>query len=189
MGPYVEYGMADVESGADHSHYGVGLKIDYQATGKTALTGLVGYEDRSFSGSGAVGSKGSLTYEIGMQHQLSGKTSLSAMLYNRNRPSYNLNNRGYEATGIRFGANHSLSERISLHANVYYEQTEYFRTSSTVAAASLDADYLSLNVGTGLKLANGMQLGLDLTWRENDSDSNVRDFENFYLQFNATYPF
>lgn len=187
VGPYVSYEYVDVTGGSDHDAFGVGGQVDYQVTGKTKLSGSMGYEHRSFNGS-SVGDRGLFDYRFELKHALTGKTSLVGSLYRNSNASYVNGDRGYEATGVSLGAEYEATSRITLDASIGYEQTEYYESGSGAAGLDRDADYLDVSFGADYGFNESVSVGTGLLLRTSDSDGG-RDYDNTQVFFNCIYRF
>lgn len=188
VGPYVSYEDTEVDTQPDHEALGFGVKFDYQMTGKTAMIGKLGYESRSFSGPMAGSDQNALVYELGLNHDYSGKTNLKMMLYRRSNASYSIASNGYEATGLYFAGTYDMTDRITLKSKMVYEHDAYYSTS-TGSAASLDSDYYEFNFGADYDFTDQCTFGVNLIWRSNDSETNSSDFDNMALELFSTYYF
>ncbi|MDG1358354.1 MAG: hypothetical protein P8P36_09190, partial [Akkermansiaceae bacterium] len=106
VGPYVGYGITDVSGSGggvdntqDRTNYSAGISGTYNATGKTAFTGSVGWSTYEFDGPSSGGGEHSLTYRIGLSHQLGPRTSIRASIWSDYKPSNSIGNTSYTATG------------------------------------------------------------------------------------------
>lgn len=188
IGPYISYSQVDVETGADHSAIGGGARFEYSATGKTAIVGLLGYENRSFSGSGAGDSRGATTFEVGFKHQYSPKTQFEAMLFRNVQAGYSTSNSGFTATGVKLNANYSATDKIRLRGGISYENDSYYAVGSG-AGAQDDRQFLTLTVGGDYQLSDQWILGSQLLYRESFSDLSAAEYNALELGVNATYQF
>jgi len=189
VGPYVGYGQTEVSNDQPtHDFWSVGGKVDYQFTGKTRFSGAIGYEERSFSGRDSAPDNGSMVWELGLDHRLTGKTQLNGKLYRNSNPSMNIAGAGYEATGVGIGATYTYSPTLSFNGGVAYEHDEYFRTQEG-AALSRDNDYWRFELGTVWSPIERLDVGGSVLYRFNESSVNSNEFENFQVALNATYKF
>lgn len=189
IGPFVgyEHVSIDGESNPDQDAVSFGLRGNYQALQKTTLVGYVGAEYRDYDG-GSRDSDLLPTFELGAQHQLTGKTTLTGLLYHNTRASYSDRGQSYNATGVNLVAAYAATARISARAGVSYEHDNYFGTSSA-NAPDLDSDYITFFAGASYVTDLGVTLGSGIRFSNNDSDTETRDFDNFILNFNASYTY
>ncbi|MBK1832306.1 outer membrane beta-barrel protein [Verrucomicrobiaceae bacterium R5-34] len=188
LGPYVSYGETEVDTQPDHQAIGVGIKFDYEMTGKTAMIGKLGYENRSFSGPMAGSDHNLFTYEIGLSHEYSGKTEFQLMLYRRSNASYSIASSGYYGTGLFILGTHDMTDRLTLKSKLAYERDSYYATS-TVSAADLDSHYYEFNMGADYEFNDQCTFGMNFIWRSNDSETDSSDFDNLALELFSTYYF
>ncbi|GAA5495217.1 hypothetical protein Rhal01_01392 [Rubritalea halochordaticola] len=188
VGPYVSYENIDVVGGVDHEAYGAGAKFEYQATGKTLLTGFFGWENREFNGDNG-DDRNAFVYEVGATHQYTAKTRFSGAIYRNSQPSYSSGLEGFETTGINFRTDYQYSEKLSFYGLTAFEVTDYYATQSGTTAEDRDADYFYLRVGANYRYNQDWVFGASTLYRENGADSSIYDYENFQFMVNATYEF
>ncbi len=187
LGPYVAYEHVDVDTNPNHNAISGGIKATYKALQKTVVTGYCGVENREFDG-GSQSAKTSPSFELGANHQYSGKISCTGLLYHNIRASYSDAGKSYSATGLNFFTRYAYSQRISFRTGVSYEHDNYFETGASTAG-DLDSDYVTLYLGGSYVMDNGVTLGSGLRYSVNDSETNHRDFDNMVFNIDATYSF
>lgn len=188
VGPYMSYDISNMDQGSrDQDSIGYGLRFQYEVSGKTAITGSLGYSNRSFSGAGASGDYSSSSWGIGVSHALSAKTNIRASIYRKAKASYNFADSGYLSTGASLSAVYQQSVRLSHYATISYENDDYFKASP--AGVLLDNDYYSITLGSRYRLENGLTLGANVTYRDNTASESLNDFSNFSFGINASYNF
>jgi len=187
IGPSFRYTYTDISGSNNQDAYELGLKGEYLATGKTTLTGTMGYNVRSFEGSNAASNQNDIAWSIGARYAATAKTSLRALFYREPRISYNFRDAGYMATGLSLQANYSLTPRVNLYGVISYENDSYYRTSDT--GVNFDHDYFSSTVGANYQMANGFTVGGNMTWRSNFSDSSINEYDDFSCGLNVSYNF
>jgi hypothetical protein len=198
VGPYVGYGITDVSGSGggvdntqDRTNYSAGITGTYEATGKTAFTGSVGWSTYEFDGSGSGGGENSLTYRIGLSHQLGPRTSIRASIWSDYKPSNSIGNTSYTATGASLSLNWRQSDRWSHNLSVTYENDDYF--SDDPNGGTGDSDYFSISLGSSYRFNNGFSLSARLSNstqnNNNTTADNLNDFENWIFSINANYIF
>ncbi len=187
IGPSFGYRHTSVDVGQDQNAYDFGLKADYIATGKTILTGTLGYNVRTFDGSGAASDEGSMAWSIGARYAATGKTSLRATFFREPKVSYNFTSSGYMATGISLSASHRYSERVNFFGLISYENDDYYGTG--VGGSTHESDYVTATLGGKYRMQNGLTVGANMTYRTKDSDFGYDEFDNFSCGINASYNF
>ncbi len=191
VGPYVSYGERIPEAGIDHRELGAGIAIDYRPTGKIDLSGKIGYTETSYSGASAGPDDTNLQYEIGMNYQMTGKTSLTASLYRNSDISYraaSLGRSGFDATGISIGASHQLTGKITLKSDLIYEQTDYYSVAAGGSPTLPDADYISVRLSGDYRLKDDLTLGSSILYRDNSRDG-ASSYNNLQLGLDLNYTF
>ena len=93
----------------------------------------------------------SLTYRIGLSHQLGPRTSLRASIWRTYKPSNSIGNTSYIATGASLRLSWRQSDRWNHSLSVTYENDDFF--SDDPAGGSGTSDYFSLRLGTSYRLA------------------------------------
>jgi hypothetical protein len=189
IGPSFHYGYTDIDNNNDQSAYEFGLKGEYQATGKTALTGTVGYNLRTFDGSNASDDESTIAWSLGARYAATAKTNLTALFYRTPRMSYNFQDTGYMATGISLEATYMFSPRVHIFGVTSYENDDYYKTGNTGNGVSFDHDYFRATMGANYQMANGFMVGGNMTWRSNTADNSFSDYDNFSCGINASYSF
>lgn len=189
VGPFVGYEHVDTDNANNPTQDAIsfGVRGNYRALQKTTLTGYIGGEYREFNGDGR-NDKISPTFEFGAQHQLTGKISLTGLLYHNIRASYSDAGQSYAATGLNLLARYAATARISAHAGVSYEHDNYFGTSSA-ASGDLDSDYVAISLGGDYVTDLGLTLGSGVRYSMNDSETESRDFDNFVFSVDARYSY
>jgi len=188
IGPYVSYGVSDLGRGSnDHEYYGYGARFTYDVSGKTTLTGSVGYSVRSFSGAGASNDYTNATWRIGFSHAISAKTNIRASVYRGAKASYNFADSGYLATGLALSATYQASSRLSYYSTFVYENDDYFKTGA--AGVNLDNDYYAATLGLRYRVGENWILGANATYRVNQASETLNDFNNLNFGINAAYTF
>ena len=198
VGPYVGYGITDisgsgggVENTQDRTNYSAGITGTYEASGKTAFTGSFGWTTYEFDGPGAGDGDHSLTYRIGLSHQLGPRTSLRASIWSDYKPSNSIGNTSYIATGASLSLSWQPTDRWSHSLSVTYENDDYL--SDDPAGGTGTSDYFSIRLGTNYRFNNGLSLGAyisnDTQNNQNTNDANLNDFENWIFSINANYIF
>lgn len=187
LGPFVGYEHTDTAGTSNPTQDAVsfGVRGSYRAFQKTTFIGYAGAEYRVFDGDN-LGDKVSPTFEFGLQHQLTGKTSLTGMLYHNIRPSYSENGQSYSATGVNVSASYRVTNRINARAGVSYEHDNYFGTSSA-AVGNFDSDYVTFSIGGTYDTHLGVTIGSGIRYSLNDSETDTRDFDNFIFDVSARY--
>ena len=188
VGPSFNYGYSSLQDSQDQNSYEIGLKFDYKASGKTSVSGTLGYNVLTFSGSDASSNQSILAWSVAGRYSITGKTSMSASFYRRPQLSYSYSNSGFIATGISFTANHKLSVRTSLFTMLSYENNDYYQTSENAGTTS-NNNYYTATLGARHQLDNGFSFGTNMTWRTNSTDETIRQFDNFTIGLNASYNF
>ena len=198
VGPYVGYSITDVsgsgggvENTQDRINYSAGITGTYEASGKTAFTGSLGWSTYEFDGPGAGDGEHSLTYRIGLSHQLGPRTSLRASIWSDYKPSNSIGNTSYIATGASLSLSWQPTDRWSHSLSVTYENDDYL--SDDPAGGTGTSDYFSIRLGTNYRFNNGLSLGAyisnDTQNNQNTNDANLNDFENWIFSINANYIF
>jgi len=187
IGPSFGYRHTSVDVGQDQNSYDFGLKADYIATGKTVLTGTLGYNVRTFDGAGAASDEGSMAWSIGARYAATGKTSLRATFYREPKVSYNFTSSCYMATGISLSASHRYSARVNFFGLISYENDDYYSTGA--GGSSHESDYVTATLGGNYRMQNGLTIGANMTYRTKDSDFGYDEFDNFSCGINASYNF
>ena len=198
VGPYVGYGITDisgsgggVENTQDRTNYSAGITGTYEASGKTAFTGSFGWTTYEFDGPGAGDGDHSLTYRIGLSHQLGPRTSIRASIWSDYKPSNSIGNTSYIATGASLSFSWQPTDRWSHSLSVTYENDDYL--SDDPAGGTGTSDYFSIRLGTNYRFNNGLSLGAyisnDTQNNQNTNDANLNDFENWIFSINANYIF
>ena len=194
VGPYVGYGVTDVSGSGggvnntqDRTNYSAGITGTYDATGKTAFTGSVGWSTYEFDGPGACDGENSLTYRIGVSHQLGPRTSIRASIWSDYKPSNSIGNTSYTATGASLSLNWRQSDRWNHNLSVTYENDDYF--SDDPNGGTGDSDYFRISLGTSYRFNNGLSLSARLSSstqnNNNTTADNLNDFENWIFSINA----
>ena len=198
VGPYVGYGITDVsgsgggvENTQDRINYSAGVTGTYEASGKTAFTGSLGWSTYEFDGPGAGDGEHSLTYRIGLSHQLGPRTSMRASIWSDYKPSNSIGNTSYTSTGASLSLSWQPSDRWSHSLSVTYESDDYF--SDDAAGGTGTSDYFRISLGTNYRFNNGLSLGAkisnDTQNNKNTNNGNLNDFENWIFSINANYIF
>ena len=187
IGPSFGYRHTGVDVGQDQNTYDFGLKADYIATGKTVFTGTVGYNLRTFDGSGAASDESTIAWSMGVRYAATAKTSLRSTFYREPKVSYNFVSSGYMATGISLSASHQYSARVKFFGLVSYENDDYYGTG--VGGSSHESDYVTATLGGNYQMQNGLTLGANMTYRTKGSDFGYDEFDNFTCGINASYNF
>ena len=187
IGPSFSYTHTDVTDGVNQDAYDFGMKVDYLASGKTTLTGTMGYNVRTFDGTGASSDLSTMSWSVGARYQATGKTSLRGTFYREPKVSFNFQNTGYMATGVSFNANHQYSARMNLFAMLSYENDDYYDTGA--GGISLENNYYTATMGANYQMQNGLTLGANMTYRTNQSNSSFNEFDGFSCGINASYNF
>ena len=198
VGPYVGYGITDVsgsgggvENTQDRINYSAGVTGTYEASGKTAFTGSLGWSTYEFDGPGAGDGEHSLTYRIGLSHQLGPRTSMRASIWSDYKPSNSIGNTSYTSTGASLSLSWQPSDRWSHSLSVTYENDDYF--SDDAAGGTGTSDYLSISLGSNYRFNNGLSLGARISSstqnNDNTNDEALNDFENWIFSINANYIF
>ncbi|MDB4054722.1 hypothetical protein N9496_01880 [Akkermansiaceae bacterium] len=198
VGPYVGYGITDisgsgggVENTQDRTNYSAGITGTYEASGKTAFTGSLGWSTYEFDGPGAGDGEHSLTYRIGLSHQLGPRTSMRASIWSDYKPSNSIGNTSYTSTGASLSLSWRPSDRWSHSLSVTYENDDYF--SDDAAGGTGTSDYLSISLGSNYRFNNGLSLGARISSstqnNDNTNDEALNDFENWIFSINANYIF
>ena len=198
VGPYVGYGITDVsgsgggvENTQDRTNYSAGVTGTYEASGKTAFTGSLGWSTYEFDGPGAGDGEHSLTYRIGLSHQLGPRTSMRASIWSDYKPSNSIGNTSYTSTGASLSLSWQPSDRWSHSLSVTYENDDYF--SDDAAGGTGTSDYLSISLGSNYRFNNGLSLGARISSstqnNDNTNDEALNDFENWIFSINANYIF
>lgn len=188
-GPYVSGERSAVEGGGDQTAYGIGTAIDYQVGAKTTIGGLIGVENRSFSGEGAVGEKAFLTYELNGGYAVTSKINLTGSLYRSVRPSYTEFDEATTSTGVNFGAAYQILERVSTSASIAYAMDDFISTQENVGASRGAQDYLSVSLGASWSVGDQWVLGADFSWRQNSSDNSFQNFDTVVTGVSASFEF
>ena len=198
VGPYVGYGITDVsgsgggvENTQDRINYSAGVTGTYEASGKTAFTGSLGWSTYEFDGPGAGDGEHSLTYRIGLSHQLGPRTSMRASIWSDYKPSNSIGNTSYTSTGASLSLSWQPSDRWSHSLSVTYESDDYF--SDDAAGGTGTSDYFRIRLGTNYRFNNGLSLGANISNdtqnNKNTNNGNLNDFENWIFSINANYIF
>ena len=198
VGPYVGYGITDVsgsgggvENTQDRINYSAGVTGTYEASGKTAFTGSLGWSTYEFDGPGAGDGEHSLTYRIGLSHQLGPRTSMRASIWSDYKPSNSIGNTSYTSTGASLSLSWQPSDRWSHSLSVTYESDDYF--SDDAAGGTGTSDYFRISLGTTYRFNNGLSLGANISNdtqnNKNTNNGNLNDFENWIFSINANYIF
>lgn len=198
VGPYVGYGITDVSGSGggvdntqDRINYSAGITGTYEASGKTAFTGSLGWSTYEFDGPGAGDGEHSLTYRIGLSHQLGPRTSLRASIWSDYKPSNSIGNTSYTSTGASLSLSWQPSDRWSHSLSVTYENDDYF--SDDAAGGTGTSDYLSISLGSNYRFNNGLSIGARISSstqnNKNTNDEALNDFENWIFSINANYIF
>ena len=198
VGPYVGYGITDVSGSGggvnntqDRINYSAGITGTYNATGKTAFTGSVGWSTYEFDGPGSGDGENSLTYRIGVSHQLGPRTSIRASIWSDYKPSNSIGNTSYTATGASVSLSWKQSDRWSHNLSVTYENDDYF--SDDPNGGTGESDYFSVRLGSSCRFNNGLSLSASLSSstqnNSNTNADNLNDFENWIFSINANYIF
>jgi hypothetical protein len=198
VGPYVGYGITDVsgsgggvENTQDRINYSAGVTGTYEASGKTAFTGSLGWSTYEFDGPGAGDGEHSLTYRIGLSHQLGPRTSMRASIWSDYKPSNSIGNTSYTSTGASLSLSWRPSDRWSHSLSVTYENDDFF--SDDAAGGTGTSDYLSISLGSNYRFNNGLSLGARISSstqnNDNTNDEALNDFENWIFSINANYIF
>ena len=198
VGPYVGYGITDVSGSGggvnntqDRTNYSAGISGTYNATGKTAFTGSVGWSTYEFDGPGAGDGEHSLTYRIGVSHQLGPRTSIRASIWSDYKPSNSIGNTSYIATGASVSLSWQPTDRWSHNLSVTYENDDYF--SDDPNGGTGESDYVSISLGSNYRFNNGLRIGARLSSstqnNNNTTADNLNDFENWIFSINANYIF
>ena len=192
VGPYVGYEYVDLSGGSNEEALSAGVSFSYQVFAKTALTGSIGGESRSFSGN-AISDRSSFVWDLGASHNYSAKTKIDAHLYGKAQPSVSRGGAAYESTGVSLDVNHATSSRLNLRARFGYEHDDYFIVNDNdplvLGSDITDNDYYFVSVGGQYRAAYGVLVGADASWRTQNSDDGNDDFDGFTLQLSATYYF
>ena len=198
VGPYVGYGITDisgsgggVENTQDRTNYSAGITGTYEASGKTAFTGSFGWTTYEFDGPGAGDGDHSLTYRIGLSHQLGPRTSMRASIWSDYKPSNSIGNTSYIATGASLSLSWQPTDRWSHSLSVTYENDDYL--SDDPAGGTGTSDYFSISLGSNYRFNNGLSLGARISSstqnNNNTNDQALNDFENWIFSINANYIF
>lgn len=198
VGPYVGYGITDVsgsgggvENTQDRINYSAGITGTYQASGKTAFTGSLGWTTYEFDGPGAGDGDHSLTYRMGLSHQLGPRTSMRASIWSDYKPSNSIGNTSYIATGASLSLSWQPTDRWSHSLSVTYENDDYL--SDDPAGGTGTSDYFSISLGSNYRFNNGLSLGARISSstqnNNNTNDQALNDFENWIFSINANYIF
>lgn len=187
FGPSVSYAHSKMSDSNDQDNVELGLKGEYQASGKINITGTLGYNVSSFSGTDTASNRSILAWSIAGSYQLSGKTNLRGAFYRNPKMSYNFDDTGYVSTGISLHGSHQYSERTSFYALLSYENDDYYETSST--GINTNDNYFTATLGARYRFDNGISCGANMTWRTNNADYDVNSFDGFSFGLNASYNF
>ena len=187
IGPSFSYGHTDMSDSRDQDFYEIGVKAEYEVSGKTHLTGTMGYNVMTFDGSNAASDEKNLAWSVAAQYDLSAKTGLSASFYRSPKSSYNFRDAGYVATGVSMSVSHQVSSRMSLYSVLSYENNDYFETGTV--GIDLDNDYYTATLGANYQLENGFGMGVNMTWRTNDANEKDNEFDDFTFGINGSYHF
>ncbi|NCF13179.1 MAG: hypothetical protein GWP68_07365, partial [Verrucomicrobiaceae bacterium] len=133
VGPYVGYGISNlsgagqgVENTQDRYSYSAGITGSYNATGKTAFTGSVGWSTYEFDGSDAGSGNDGINLRMGVSHQLGPRTSLRASIWRNYKASNTIGNTSYWATGASISLSRRQSGSWSHNLTLTYENDDYF---------------------------------------------------------------
>ena len=199
VGPYVGYGISDVSGSAggventqDRYNYSAGITGTYNATGKTVFTGSIGWTKYEFDGPGSGSGDDSITYRIGVSHQLSSRTSMRAAIWHDYKPSNSIADTSYIATGASLSLNWRQSDQWNHNLSLSYENDDYF--SSNAAGGRGDSDYFRISLGTSYRFYNGLSVGASISNSTQNNNSRIgnetlNDFENWIFSIYANYIF
>ena len=197
IGPYVGYGISNVDGGTaggventqDRHSYSAGITGSYNATGRTAFTGSIGWSKYEFDGPSAGNDDGNLTYRIGVSHQLGPRTALRATLWQDYKSSNSVGNTSYLATGASLSLSWRQSDRWSHSISALYENDDYF--SNDPNGDNGNSDYFSLRLSSNCRFNNGLSVGASLSssTQNNNDTNNLNDFENWIFSIYANYIF
>ncbi|MGB2429449.1 MAG: hypothetical protein ACPIGG_08165 [Akkermansiaceae bacterium] len=199
VGPYVGYGVSDISGSAggvantqDRYSYSAGITGTYNATGKTVLTGSIGWSKYEFDGPNSGSGNDSLTYRIGVSHQLSSRTSMRAAIWQDYKPSNSVADTSYIATGASLSLNWRQSDQWGHYLSLTYENDDYF--TSSAAGGRGDSDYFRISLGTDYRFYNGLTLGARISSSTQNNNSRIgnetlNDFENWIFSIYANYIF
>lgn len=200
IGPYVGYGISNLSGSAgglqntqDRHSYSAGATMNYQASGKTTFTGSVGWSTYEFSGPGATGAvtsgegKSSVVWRAGVSHRLSPKITLRGSLWRDYKPSNNIVNTAYVATGLSLSAGYSQSDRLTHTATLTYENDDYF--SDDPSGGTLNNDYYRITLGSNYRFNNGLSLGANVSSSAQSSNESANNFDNWIFSLYANYVF
>jgi hypothetical protein len=185
IGPSFKYAYSNFTGTSDQSETEVGVKLEYQATGKTRITGTVGYNVYEVKDSFSSKEK-NMSWELGLQYQPSAKTQLRTTLYRTPRPSYTSANSAFLATGLSVGVDYEMAANANAFVLFAYENDDYYDDGPR---GSQDTDYFISSIGGNYNMSNGIELSADMTYRTNQADLATRDFDNFSVGINASYNF
>jgi hypothetical protein len=200
VGPYVGYGITDVsgsgggvDNNQDRTSYSAGITGSYAATGKTAFTGSVGWTSYEFDGpsSGSGSGNDSITYTIGLSHQLGPRTSLRASLWRSYKPSNTIGNTSYIANGASLSLNWRQSDRWNHSLSMTYENDDFFSDDPNGGGGT--SDYINLRLSTRYQASDNLSFGASISSStqnsNNTNDEALSDFENWIFSINANYIF
>lgn len=200
IGPYVGYGISKmsgsaggIENTQDRHSYSAGVNVNYQASQSMAFTGSVAWSRYEFDGPGSGGygtsNNGSdaITWRAGMSYRPGPKTSLRASLWRSYKPSNNIANTAYIATGASLTASYQQSQRWSHYAAFTYENDDYF--SDDPAGGRLNSDYFRITLGSNIRWNNGLSVGANVSSSAQSSSEGANNFDNWAFSLYASYVF
>ena len=168
VGPYVGYGITDVSGSGggvdntqDRTNYSAGITGTYEATGKTAFTGSVGWSTYEFDGSGSGGGENSLTYRIGLSHQLGPRTSMRASIWSDYKPSNSIGNTSYTSTGASLSLSWRPSDRWNHSLSMTYENDDFFSDDPNGGGGT--SDYINLRLSTRYQASDNLSFGASIS--------------------------
>ena len=128
-----------------------------------------------------------MVWRAGVSHRLSPKITLRGSLWRDYKPSNNIVNTAYVATGASLSAGYSQSDRLTHTATLTYENDDYF--SDDPSGGTLNNDYYRITLGSNYRFNNGLSLGANVSSSAQSSNESANNFDNWIFSLYANYVF
>jgi exopolysaccharide biosynthesis operon protein EpsL len=178
-----------VPFGNEYSQYTLSAVMDWQLTGKSQLSGDIGYtaQDRQ---EGAVGeSVNGLSGHLTYNYSLTGKSTVAASLYQTRGPYEDLTATYIKTTGIDLAYINQLTAKTVARANATFSKLDYLGESVLPGTTERKDELASLGVSVTYQATRTMSLSSGVRYDQRRSNVQFGDYNVYYVYLNGRIEF
>jgi len=172
-----------------YTQYTAAMTLDWQLTGRSQLSGDIGFTARTGTAAGSGNSVEGPSGRVKYTYSLSGKSQLQASLYQTFGPLNDPTASYVKTTGLDFGYTYQATAKIVLQANVTRQNIDYLGESLIPGMVQRSDQYAVLGLSARYQATRTLSFSTGAQYQNRNSNIPLAAYDVYTVYLNASIEF